>query len=352
VKTIGIDLWDGQVRAGGNAQTVMRPAVVPQLRRGIRELFLENYPRFAPVCRTVEEPGLAIIAVDDRTARAAGIVKVLARVGRTVAAIAGRHDQCDLYLRGNDGLALRQFAVVLAPVKSWAPGEKAVQYRVMDLRTNDGMADEDGRHLRGIRAEGPSILRCGGYTFFILTLGDPSDFPPSATDAWDVMPERVYFDELETCAGGSAAKLRLPRNDLRQSYIFRTAGPRETGVIDPTHRQSACGVVGNERDLAGRLHIEGPNRRVILDVGHDALRDGVLLGRYGRCDASEALDDPSLSRVHALLVCENDKLLLVDTASYNGTRVVGEHRARVIDLDRDIDLQVGKHTRMRWHWLG
>jgi len=348
VKTIGIDLWDGQLRQGGNAQTIMRPAVVPTIRRGIRDLFLENYPRFAPVCRTVEEPGIAIIAIDDKTARAAGVVKVLARVGRSVAAVAGRHDQCDLYLRGNDGLALRQFTVVLSPVQSWAPGAKAAQYRVIDLRTNDGMMDEDGRMLRGIRAEGPSILRCSGYTFFILALGDPTDYPQSATDAWDVMPERVYFDELEVCAGGSAAKLRLPRNDLRQSYIFRTQGPRETGVINHT----ACGVVGNERDLAGRLEIEGPNRRVILDVGHDALRDGVLLGRYGRCDASEALDDPSLSRVHALLVCENDKLLVIDTASYNGTRIIGEHRARVIELDRDVDLQIGKHTRMRWHWLG
>ena len=347
MKTIGIDLWDGQVRAGGNAQTVMRPAVVPQIRRGIRQLFLEAYPRIAPVCRTVDEPGLAIVAVDERTARAAGIVKVVARVGRSVASITGRHDQCDLYLRGNDGLALRQFAVVVAPVQSWAADAK-VQYRIIDLRTTDGMADEDGRLLRGIRAEGPAILRCSGYTFFILSLGDPTDWPESATDAWDMLPERVYFNELENCAAGSDVRLRLPRNDLRQSFIFRTQGPRDTGVINHT----AVGIVGNERDLAGRLEIAGPNRRVVLDVGHDALRDGVLLGRYGRCDASEALDDPSLSRVHALLVHENDRLLVVDTASYNGTRIVGEHRSRVIELDRDLELQIGKHTRMRWRWLG
>ena len=348
MKTIGIDLWDGQVRAGGNAQTVMRPAVVPQIRRGIRELFLEAYPRFAPVCRTVDEPGLAIVAVDERTARAAGVVKVIARVGRFVASVAGRHDQCDLYLRGNEGLALRQFAVIAAPVRSWAPGDKAVQYRVVDLRTADGMADEDGRQLRGIRAEGPSILRCNGYTFFILMLGDPTDWPESASDAWDMLPERVYFNELENCAAGSDARLRLPRNELRQSYVYRTQGPRETGVIDRT----AVGIVGNQRDLAGRLEIEGVHRRVVLEVGQDALRDGVLLGRYGRCDASEALDDPSLSRVHALLVQEDDKLLVVDTASYNGTRIVGEHRSRIIELDRPLDLRLGKQTHVRWRWLG
>ncbi|HLL24800.1 MAG TPA: FHA domain-containing protein, partial [Kofleriaceae bacterium] len=233
-------------------------------------------------------------------------------------------------------------------VESWAPGAKPVSYRVIDLRTTDGMADEDGRILRGIRAEGPSILRASGYTFFILSLGDPTDWPESAADAWSMLPERVYFDELEGCASGSASQFRIPRNHLRQSYIFRTQGPRDTGVIDHT----ACGVVGDERDLAGRLEIEGPHRRVILDVGHDALRDGVLLGRYGRCDASEALDDPSLSRVHALLVQEQDKLLVLDTASYNGTRIVGEHRARVIELAHDLRLQIGKHTRIRWRWLG
>ena len=348
MKTIGIDLWDGQVRAGNNAQTMMRPAVVPNIRRGIRELFVETYPRFAEACRSVEEPGLALVAVDERTGRAAGIVKVLARVGRAVAAIAGRHDQCDLYLRGHDGLALRQFAVVLAPVTSWAPGAH-VQYRVLDLRTQDGMADEDGRLLRGLRAEGPSIMRCAGYCFFILPIGDPTDWPQSAADAWQMMPERVYFDEMADCAAGSAAKLRLPRNDLRQSYIFRTQGPRDTGVISC---QTAMGVVGNERDLAGRLEIQGPTRRVVLDVGHDALRDGVLLGRYGRCDASEALEDPSLSRVHALLVCEHDRLLVIDTSSYNGTRIVGEHRSRVIEIDREMELQLGKATRLRWNWLG
>jgi hypothetical protein len=345
VKTIGIDLWDGQVRAGGNAQTVMRPAVVPQLRRGIRELFVETYPRFAPVCRTVEEPGLALIAVDNKTGKAAGIVKVSARVGRTVASIVGRHDQCDLFLRGHDSLSLRQFAVVVAPVTSWARGAP-VQYRIVDLRTQDGMTDEDGRLLRGLRAEGPSIVRCGGYTFFILMLGDPTDWPVSASDAWEMLPERVYFDELENCAAGSAARLRLPRNDLRQSYIFRTQGPRDTGVIN----QTAMGIVGDERDLAGRLEVQGPTRRVVLDVGHDALRDGLLLGRYGRCDASEALEDPSLSRVHALLVCENDRLLVIDTASYNGTRIAGEHRSRVIEIDRELELQIGKATRMRWQW--
>ena len=46
-----------------------------------------------------------------------------------------------------------------------------------------------------------------------------------------------------------------------------------------------------------------------------AIRDGILLGRYARCDGAGLLDDPSMSRVHALLLCIDDTVLVVDTAS-------------------------------------
>jgi len=351
VKTLGISLWDGQIRQGGNAQTVMHRARVSG-RRSVREQFSEDYVRIAAACREVDEPGVAIVAVDERSGRAAGIVKLHARVGRSVAAIVGRHDRCDLYLRGNDGLALRQFVVVLAPVESWAPGASKVSYRVIDLRTTDGMMDEDGRQLRGIRAEGPSILRCAGYTFFMLTLGDPTDWPADASDAWAMLPERVYFDELESCAAGSLPKLRLPRRDIRQSYVFRTHGPHDTAVSQVVGIGGGTVQVGEGGDLAGRLELAGPTRGITMNVTHDVLRDGLLLGRYGRCDVSEVIDDPSLSRVHALLIHERDRLLVIDTASYNGTRLVGDHRARILELDRDLELQLGKQTRLRWRWLG
>jgi pSer/pThr/pTyr-binding forkhead associated (FHA) protein len=83
-------------------------------------------------------------------------------------------------------------------------------------------------------------------------------------------------------------------------------------------------------------------------VGADALKDGVLLGRYGRCDLTEAAgEDTSLSRVHALLMQFEDRLLLVDTASSNGTFERGE-RVRVVCIDADTELRLGKKTFLRW----
>jgi hypothetical protein len=339
MKTIGVSLWDGQERGGVNHRTVMRPAVRP--RAGLRELFCEAYPRFAPACRAIDEPGIAIVAIDEISGRAAGLVKLLARVQRPVAAIVGRHDRCDLFLSGSDRLALRQLAVVLAPVESWARGSSSVHYRVLDLKTQDGMIDEEGRALRGLRAEGPTILRCGGYAIFILTLGDPTDWPTEAGDAWQMLPERVYFDELERLPDSSVPRYRYrPReHETHHSVVMRTVGPRDTGS-----RLVADG------DAAGTLEIIGPHRRSELAVGHAALRDGLLLGRYSRCDAVDP-DDASLSRVHALLLHDHDRLLMIDTASFNGTRISGEESARVILIDRDVEVVLGRKTRARWRWI-
>ena len=326
-------LWDGQQRGHvPNAQTLMRP--VARRPTDIRGLFLAAYPKFASKCRAYDEPGIAIVAVDEATHRPAGICRLTARIGRPVAAVVGRHDHCDLFLDGNERLALRQLAVVLAPVKSWAPGKVQLSYRVLDLRTGDGMLDEDGKALRALRAEGPSVLRVAGYTLFILVLGDPTDWPESADDAWAMLPERVYFDELDQMPAGSLPRMRIPR-DLRSSVIIRTAGPRQTGEVEGT---------------AGTLEITGPTRTIRLRIGQEALGDGVLLGRYMRCDGTEALDDPSLSRVHAMLLHIDDQLIMIDTSSSNGMRVVGEEKSRLIVLEKAAELKMGKHTLLRWSW--
>lgn len=337
--TLAVSLWDGQHRGSApNSATLMHMRAQPHPQRiaTARELFIGAYARFASACRAFEEPGIAVIAIDEASGRPAGIVKLCARVKRPVTAIIGRHDRCDLYLHGRDQLSLRQLAVVLEPVTSWERGATNVRYRLLDLRTTEPMVDEDGRPLRGLVAEGPAIVRCAGYVLFMLPLGDPSDWPASATDAWAMLPDRIYLDELASCAQGSLPKLRMPRPDARETYITRTHGPRDTGM------RLAQG------EIAGTLEIFTPHRQVALAIGQDALRDGVLLGRYNRCDVTEAaVEDHSLSRVHALLIQNGDRLLMIDTASSNGTFERGKP-ARVVVLEGDTELRLGKKTFVRW----
>ena len=351
-KTIGVDLWGGQERgAHQNVGTAVWPTGPAHERPGPRELFLSAYRQFAPGCREVDEPGVALVAVEERTGRPAGVVRLGARVDRHVAAIVGRHDECDLYLDGVDRLALRHLAIILDPVISWRAGEQDVRYRILDLRTRDGFADEGGRRLRGLRCEGPALLRCGGHALFALPLGDPTDWPARAEDAWAALPERVYFDEADHFPHGTRIHgVREPRHDprdrrdprARRSLITRTSGPRDSAVVPL-----------DEGEIAGVLELVGPRCKETIRIGHAALKDGVLLGRYARCDGAGGLaDDATLSRVHALLIQVDDAALVVDTASKNGTWEHGERpRARVFALGGATELLLGTTTRARWRWL-
>jgi hypothetical protein len=348
MKTIGVDLWGDQVRGGGNNNvTCLQPSTSPRTRRGFRELFLAAYPGFAERCREVNEPGIALVAIDEASGRPMGLVRLLARVQRHVAAIVGRHDECDLYLHAHARLALRHLAVVLDPVSDWRPGAN-VRYRVLDLRTTEGFADENDRPLRGLRCEGPGLLRVGGYALFIMPLGDPTDWPASAHDAWTFLPERVYFDELDKNPLGSVNRVpprpqqlpTLSTSITHRSLIIRTHGPRDTsdGLVE-------------SGDIAGTLELIGPRNRGTIRIGHGELRDGVLIGRYARCNNAQLADDPSLSRVHALLLQIEDAIVAIDTASLNGTREVNQPKARLIQLFGDTELVLGTSTRARWHWV-
>lgn len=340
MKTVSIDLWAGQERGGAaNRRTCITPGQRPTTL-DMKRYFVDAYPRFAAACRAVDEPGLALVAIDELTGVAAGIVCVRARVDRHVVAIVGRHGRCDLYLEGRDTLALRQLAVVVAPVRSWRKGSAELSYRVLDLRTEAGMVDETGRALRGLRAEGPSLIRCGGYVVLALPLGDPTDWPEHAEDAWAMLPERVYFDELAPRPDGSALHARAPARAPGITMVVRTRGPRDT----------AAGLV-EHGEVAGQLVITGPAAQSSITVGERALGEGVLLGRYERCDSGASGHAPSLSRVHALLLQTDERLLVIDTASTFGTRMANGRDARVFELIGPTELELGHDTRARWCWL-
>lgn len=305
----------------------------------MQQLFIGAYTKFASLCREVDEPGLALLAVDEATGLPAGLVRLRARFGRHVAAIVGRHDQCDLYLSGNPTLALRHLAIVLDPVQSWRRNSTNVRYRVLDLRTQDGFTDEHGKSMRGLRAEGPAFVRVAGHSIFVLPIGDPSDWPDSPTDAWSMLPERVYFDEMRASPDGSLTN--MPLDCRHKSMIFRTHGPRDTGSGESLVERG---------DLAGTLELLGATRSGRMTIGDRALRDGILLGRYARCDGAEMLEDLSMSRVHLLLLHTDDALLAIDTCSRNGSHLPGHSMARVIAVSSETEIHLGKQTRIRWRW--
>lgn len=338
MKTLITEHWVGQVTGAWTNQATRVVPVVGIPRLGLRELFERAYSVFAERCRAIDQPGLAIVAIDELSGEAAAMACLRAQVDRHVSAIIGRHDRCDVFLPRNERLALRQLAVVLGPVTDWRAGASTVSFRVLDLRTQDGMVDEEGRPLRGLRSEGPAIVRCGGYAIFALPLGDPTDWPMSAADAWDQLPQRVYHDELVRVPDASVVKPR-PADRRHTTVVTRITGPRELGA------QLASGG-----EVAGRLWLKGPFGACTLELGPQALRDGVLLGRYDRCDGRGLALDNAVSRVHALLLLIDERLVAIDIASTNGTRLAGAPDARIVQVEHDALIELGGAMLVRWRW--
>jgi hypothetical protein len=291
----------------------------------LRHHFLRGYARFAASCRDVSDPGLALIAIDEATGLPCGVVLLRGRIGRHTVAMVGRHDKCDLYLDVRRSLSLRALLVVVDPIRDF---REPVRYRLLDLRTEHAFTDETGKPLRGLTAEGPAIVRCAGYVLFALPLGDPTDWPESGADAWDALPERVYLDERDPSIE--------ERSMARQSVLVRTGGVRDTGMqlVDA--------------NVTGTLEWTGVNQHALIPVGDAALRDGLLLGRYTRCDGAKLVDDATLSRVHAVLLQSGDALLAIDTASAHGVRLAGHTAERVVELTDRVELVLGRSTRVVW----
>jgi hypothetical protein len=263
----------------------------------------------------------------------------------------------------------------------------AISCRILDLRTGSGFESEDGNPLVGVRCEGSALFRCASYALLCLALGDPSDWSESAVNAWSGIPERVFFDEVT--AFGSGPVHRAPAkgspamgspSDPRITAVVRTLGPRELdpalsrvdqpeagparearrsrggdtdGLCPAGSGGTPLGLVGPplaSDPPIGQLEVTVNGARRIFPVGAQALVEGILLGRYDRCQGWELLADPEVSRVHALVIQLRDRLVAVDTASTHGT-FVGSEQVRAVELRHGMTLRLAISGSVQVRWI-
>ena len=152
-----------------------------------------------------------------------------------------------------------------------------------------------------------------------------------AMQAWRALPAREYQSEPR-------ARVSAPRR-RRAAQRDATA----TGV------QILAGPVDLQRDLlsgdetpAVRLTVASAAGEVRLDVGPRALRTGVLLGRYERCDSGglQVLSHPDISRVHLFVTEVDGAVCALDVASTNGLWL-GRTEVRLHEVASRDRLQLG-----------
>jgi hypothetical protein len=296
--------------------------------------FIRAYRSFASACRGVAAPGVAVVAIGAETGALAGVHVVHGHRSRHTSITVGRHTCCDLHLAGDDALALRQLTVIVSPLD--VTGGK-VTFRALDLRSVGGMQDESGRTLRGLRADGAAGVRCGGYVIFVLPVGPGTSWPEAGAAAWAALPPRAYVEELPRVPEASVVRAPAPIYFGGGTSVTRTAGPYTSEVVMAP------------RDVAGHLWLRGPGVERTIAIGHEVLRAGLLVGRYARCQHGRCDDDRSLSRVHALVMLVDERIIVVDTGSTNAL-YLGEDEVKVAELVGAGQVGLGCTTALWWRW--
>lgn len=313
------------------------------------DLYRAHYEDLRAAALAFGQPGVAVFAIDRKRDQLVGSM-CLAAVSRAIrAGIVGRHSEVDLSLSRDPALALRHLAFVVEPVQSFAAGGGA-RFAVLDLHTGRAPRDEEGRAVASLTSEGAVFLDCGRYALMAFVTGDESDWPERATDGWACLPERVFVEErLAEGSLGYAPRAvsGWPAARHRTTIVARQGGPL-----------ALHGRLVEDGELAaGLLTIANTTDRFELEVGEQALRRGLLIGRYDRCHAGVArIGSPRVSRVHLALVSIAGRVHAIDLGTTNGSFQVFPlghvERFRQLELDERtrIDL-AGSGVEIGWRSL-
>ena len=339
----------GRGREHDNSATmIMRVVPRDDERSSFRELFVRHYPAIRRAGTGFPHPGVVIVAAEDRRHREPTVLCVAARPDAPSVAIVGRHSQADLFLPHDPTLSLRHLAVLVGT----AAEDQTPRLRIMDLRTPLGFEDEHGHPCRSLAVDGPVLLRCSRQALFFLVTGTDTEWPENAYDAWAQLPPREYpepdddpqapWPPAYRVADTMVGRSRRTRSTSDSTIVHRVAGPvtAKQRLLIPDEEPRGSLVLGSS---------ERPRR---LIVGDRALRRGVLLGRYDRCESGGGMRilDPDVSRVHLLVLAIDDRPHAIDTASTNGSYVREEaRRIRIVPVDASGELVLARGpTTVRW----
>jgi hypothetical protein len=220
-------------------------------------------------------------------------------------AIVGRHPQCGITLPNDEGVALRHLMIRSVSIKN----ATAASARILDLRTETGFSLADGSRQTAIYAEGPIAITVGEYALIGFPTGPGEDAPP------ELPPPRI---------DAPAATPGLPSSSAPMSPYRVNARPKGTSRITLMPRLVFLGLAPpSDADggapFAVRLERDGRSAQVSLsEADVDA---GVVIGRSEACHAEllRRITNQNTSRVHVLLLREQEQLSAYDLASTHGT---------------------------------
>ncbi|MEO6419794.1 MAG: FHA domain-containing protein [Polyangiaceae bacterium] len=235
--------------------------------------------------------------------------------------VVGRHSRCDVVLGEDPEIALRHLLIRAVTM----PGD-GVALRMLDLHTSLGFHLGEDEPARSMFARGPVSLRVGRYALVAMPSGGgdaPVDFSP-------------------------------PLIEHAQGSPYRSASPRPRAV---THITIYPGAPMVDELLArasstARITFRRGQRSHTIDLGDAELERGILIGRADKCNRTMAVMlGGSISRVHLLILREENGLFVFDLASTHGTFARGQ-RVRRFRLPNHPETIVLGANEVALHWHG
>ena len=253
--------------------------------------------------------GVALVAVD-RGGEVAGTLSLVGKQGAINAAVVGRHGRCDLYLAGDESLSLRHALVVV---------DERGGFRAIDLRTGGGLRAAGGRRQEGIASTDEAVIGMGEHV--VIARARRGEDPAGPMRSPWLPPLALGTGVADTCPPDRLA-------------ITITGGVTRTGGA----------LLGKGESRRALLELADASAREIWPVGDRAMSNGILLGRYERCDGhgSRILARRGISRVHAVILAVDGAPHVIDLGSTNGTWIDGRE-VRLSPLVPGMMFRLGEH---------
>jgi hypothetical protein len=190
---------------------------------------------------------------------------------------------------------------------------------------------------------------------FCLPTGDTTAWPQDPEDGWQCIPERVFLRAAQAEPDRWKRQKRAGRNGRQP--VFPAADGKQRNAVTLVHSvagpvRARARLLAPGEEALGTMRVSANAGIQTLVIGPYAAQQGVLLGRYERCDIDGAnvLTNDGISRVHLLIIDIEGHLYAIDTGSTHGTWLSGEDReVRITPLDKGTELTLGaKLAALRW----
>jgi hypothetical protein len=274
-------------------------------------------PALEELVAGMKRPGVALVAVD-KAGTVAGTLALAGKDGAINAGVIGRHGRCDLYLAGDESLSLRHASIVV---------DERGAFRLIDLRTGTGLRDAAGRRHDGIASTDEAAITIGDHVV-VARARRAADLDGPMRSPWapPLALGTKVVDPPRTAAGSSPNQLSALATGVGVVGVARPGDDANLAVtITGGVTRTGGALLGRDEDRQALIELADAGAREQWPIGDRALANGILLGRYERCDGhgSRILARRGISRVHALVVAVDGIAYVMDLGSTNGTWVDG-----------------------------